>query len=210
MLGRMGTLYRKYCPACDGSADINVTFDGFVGAAIADSQRGGEIVSGGHVAYIADTGELVPLPHPIESDALAAAGGTWTSAAIRGRLIYIHNLICTDCGSDNTTASLHTGGTGCTTGLALAAIAIACNVLLFNFHAVVEMVLIWTALFVPSSIVDRYVRIRYRDNATQHQTTRCAQCGSDNLVSLGSSTKVPLPCPRCNQRTMRITVAGRS
>lgn len=206
----MGILYRKFCPTCDGNAKPDVTFDGFAGATLTDSLRGGEIVSGGHLAYIADTGELVPLPHPIESHALHAAGGTWTNAAIHGRLLYIDNVICADCGTQHRTASVHAGPTGCTPGLVLAGITITCNVFLFNFHRTMEIVLVWMATFLPSLIGDRYVRIRYRDNAVPHQTTRCAQCGCGRLVSLGSSTKTPLPCPRCKQRTMRIEIAGLS
>ena len=75
----MGTVYRKFCPACNGNAETNVTFNGFAGAAITDSRRGGEIVSDGHVAYIGDSGELIPLPHPIESHALDAAGSPRTT-----------------------------------------------------------------------------------------------------------------------------------
>ena len=206
----MGTVYRKFCPVCDGDRKPNVTFDGFAGAVITDSSRGGEIVSAGHVAYIADSGDLVPLPHPIESHALDAAGGTWTDAAIHGRLIYIHNLICADCGTQNTTASLHIGGTGCITGLILAAVAMACNVLVFNFHPIAKIVLVWVALFAPSLLIDRYVRLRYRENAVPHQTKRCTQCGGGKLVSLASAKKNPLPCPRCNQRAMTIEIAGRS
>lgn len=206
----MGTVYRKFCPACHGDAETDVTFDGFAGAVLTHSQRGGEIVSDGYLAYIADSGDLVPLPHPLESRALKAAGGTWTRAEIQGRLIYIHNLICADCGAENTTASLHTGGAGCITGLVLGAVAFACSILLFNLHPIIGIVLAWIAMFAPSFLIDRYVRIRYRDNAVPHQSTRCSQCGGDHLVSLASARRGPFPCPRCHQKTMTIEVAGRS
>lgn len=206
----MGTLYCKFCPACDGDGETNVTFDGFAGAAVTSSGRGGEIVSEGYVAYIADSGDLVPLPHPIESHALDTAGGTWTDAAIHGRLIYIHNLICADCGTQTTTASLHVGGTGCVAGLVLAAIAITCNIFLFNLHPVVEIILVWMAMFAPSMVIDRYVRFRYRDNAAPHQNGRCVQCGGSNLFSFATARKGPIPCPRCQQNTMTIEIAGRS
>ncbi len=206
----MGTLYRKFCPACDGDADTNVTFDGFVGAAITNSRRGGEIVSEGHVAYIADNGDLVPLPHPIESDALAAAGGTWDDAAIHGRLLYIHNLICADCGTQNTTASLHVGGAGCVTGLVLAAIMILCNLFLFRLHPIIEIILIWIAMFAPSMLIDRYVRFRYHTNAVPHQTNRCDACSGCKLMPLTFVLKRSVQCPRCRQKTLTIEIAGRS
>jgi len=206
----MGTLYRKFCPACDGDAETNVTFDGFAGAALANARRGGEIVSDGHVAFIADNGNLVPLPHPIESQALDAAGGKWNDAAIHGRLLYIHNLICADCGTQNTTASLHVGGTGCVAGLVLAAIVIACNIFVFDLHFIIEIIFVWMAMFAPSMLVDRYVRFRYRANAVTHQTDHCANCGGHNLSSLASARKSSIPCPRCTEGTMSIEIAGRS
>jgi len=206
----MGTLYRRFCSTCDCDAETNVAFDGFAGATLTDAGRGGEIVSDGHVAYIADSGGLVPLPHPIESHALDAAGGTWNDAAIHGRLIYIHNLICADCGAQNTTASLHVGGTGCVEGLVLAAIIIACNIFLINFHVVVEIVFVWMAMFAPSILIDRYVRFRYRANAVPHQTNHCDTCGGHNLLPLSSARKSSIPCPRCTGGTMSIEIAGRS
>ena len=206
----MGTLYRKFCPPCDGNAETNVTFHGFAGAAITDSRRGGEIVSDGHVAYIADSGDLISLPHPIESHALDAAGGKWTDAAIHGRLIYIHNLICADCGAQNTTASIHTGDTGCVTGLALAGVVIAWNVFVFNFHPIATIIFVWMALFAPSKLIDRYVRMRYHNNVVPHQTKRCIKCGGGKLVSLASAKKDLFPCPQCKQRTMTIEIAGLS
>lgn len=206
----MGTLYRKFCPACDGNADTNVTFDGFVGAAITNSRSGGEIVSEGHVAYIADNGDLVPLPHPMESEALAAAGGTWGDAAIHGRLLYIHNLICADCGTPNTTASLHVGGEGCGTGLVLAAIMILCNILLFKLHPIIEAMLVCIAMFAPAMLIELYVRFRYHPNVVPHQTNRCVACGGCKLMPLSFVQKRCVPCPRCRQETLTIEIVGRS
>lgn len=206
----MGTLYRTFCPSCDGNAQTNVTFDGFVGAVITNSKLGGELVSDGYVAYLAENGDLVPLPHPLESASLETAGATWSDAANHGRLLYIHNLVCTDCGAQHTTASLHTGSAGCGVGLALGAAVIACDVLFFSFHPFIEIMLVWMALVAPSVLIDRYVRFRYRENALPHQTHRCSHCGGVHLVSLGSARKGPLPCPRCGKNTMTIEVAGRS
>ncbi len=206
----MGTLYRKYCPECDGNAEANVTFDGFAGAAIRNPLRGGEIVSQGHVAYIADSGDLVPLPHPIEYQSLDAAGGKWGDAAIHGRLLYIHNLVCADCGTPNTTATLHVGGTGCVTGLVLGSAAIAGNVFLFNLQPAFETFVVFVALFAPSLLIDLYVRIRYRSNAVPYQTKHCTHCGGGRLVPLASAKKRSLHCPRCKQETLTIEIAGRS
>lgn len=206
----MGTLYRKFCPRCDGGSETNITFDGFAGAALTNAQSGGQIVGDGHVAFIADGGDLVPLPHPIESHALDAAGATWNDAAIHGRLLYIHNLVCIECGTQNTTATLHTGGTGCVAGLACAALAIACNVIWFNLHPLIEIAFVYIALFAPLFLIDRYVRIRYSQNAEPHKTASCIQCGGSELTSLASARKRPLTCPRCKQLTMTIEIAGRS
>jgi hypothetical protein len=206
----MGTLYRKICPACDGDTETNVTFDGFAGAAITNPLRGGEIVSDGYLAYIAGNGDLVQLPHPIESHALKAAGGTWNDAATHGRLLYIHNLICADCGTQNTTASLHVGGVGCGTGLVLGAIAISCNILLFKLHPIAAIIIAWIAMLAPSMLIDRYVRFLYHHNAVPHQATRCSACNGCNLVPLTIVRKRPVPCPRCRQKALTIEIAGRS
>lgn len=206
----MGILFRKYCPTCDCNTETNVTFDGFAGAAITDSWQGGEIVSDGHLAYIADDGHLVPLPHPIEGYALHAAGATWTRAAIHGRLIYIGNLICTDCGAQNTTATLHTGGLGCVPGILLAGIAIACNILVFSFHPIIEAFFVWMAAFAPPWLIDRCIWLRYRENAHPYQTDGCSQCGGRRVLSLANARNSSVYCPRCKQKTMTIEVAGRS
>lgn len=206
----MGTLFRKYCPTCDRDTETNVTFDGFAGAAITNSRQGGEIVSLGYLAYIADDGDLVPLPHPIESCALHAAGATWTRATIHGRLLRITNLICTDCGAQNTTATLDTGGIGCVPSLLLVGIAIACNILVFSFHPIIEAFLVWMAVFTPPWLIDRYVWLRYRGNVRPHQTDRCNLCGGRHVLSLANARNSSLCCPRCKQKTMTIEVAGRS
>ncbi|MGN6546787.1 MAG: hypothetical protein ACTHK7_17155 [Aureliella sp.] len=206
----MGTLYRKFCPTCDRNRKPDVTFHGFVGAALNHSPMGGEIVSGGYAAYLADDGSLVPLPHPFESRLLRAAGTTLAEAALRGRLLSIHELICADCGAENTTATLRNAGTGCITGLALATIAIACNVLLFSFHPIVEIGLVCMAMFTPELLIDRYLRFRYRKNASPYQTSRCRRCGSGRLLPLSIARKYLWTCPRCKQKSMRIEIAGRS
>lgn len=206
----MGTLYRKFCPSCDRSDETNSTFDGFAGAALTDTGRGGEIVPEGYVGYIADNGELVPLPHPIESQALNAAGGTWNDAAIHGRLLYIHNLICADRGTQNTTASHHVGGTDCIAALVLASIVLTCNIFLFNLHSLIEIMFVCIAMLAPSTLIDRYVRFRYRANAVLHQNEHCDMCGNENLLSLATAQKSSLPCPRCSVGTMSVKIAGRS
>jgi len=207
----MPTLYRKYCPTCDPNTETDVTCDGIVGAVITKSRQGGEIISDGYFAYLSDQGDLVPLPHPVESRALqAAAGVTWTQAAIHGRLIHIHNLICTDCGTQSTTATLHTGGAGCIAGLQLAGIAIALNTLVFSFHPIIEVFLVWAAMFAPLLIMDRYIWLRYRGNASSYQTRRCRQCGGSHVRSLARARKYSLCCPRCRQMTMKIEITGRS
>ena len=204
----MGTLYRKFCPVCDADTETNLTFDGFVAATATDSRRGGKIISEGYVAFIADSGELIPLPHPLESHSLEAAGGTWTDAAIHGRLLYINNLVCADCGTENTTASLHGEGTGCATGLMLAAITLACNIFLFNFHPIAEFILVGMAMCAPSMLIGRYVRIRYAGNVVPHQSNRCTRCGGSHLLSLASARKNSILCPRCRQKSMTIEIAG--
>ncbi len=206
----MGTLYRKYCVTCDGDDETNVTFDGFAGAAITDSKCGGEIVTNGHVAYLTDDVELVALPHPVESHALQSLGVTWDHAALRGRLIYVHNLICRDCGTANTTASLHTGGVGCLVGLLLAAAMIVINIFLLDLHFIAESVLVWGALFAPSMVIDRYVGFRYRGNAEPFRFRGCNQCNGTNVVSIARARRHQLTCPRCHNDTMNIEIAGKS
>lgn len=204
----MGVLYRKSCSHCDTRE--NVTFDGFVGAAINKRELPGQIIAAGHLAYLAPEGNLIVLPHPIEGLALAGAGGKWNSACINGKILSITKLICTDCGTLNSTARVHSGGLGCATGLVAAVLMIAADVWLLQLPLFIEIALVWVALFGPGLIVDSYIRLRYARNAEPFRFRRCENCGGTNAIPLTSNRSQSLPCNQCGQKSVTITFAGKS
>lgn len=204
----MGTLYRKCCENCDTAQ--NVTYEGFVGAAISDGGKPGDIMSEGYLAYLRTDNDLVTLPHPLEESALEGAGGSWNSATLSGRILSFTNLICTDCGTINTTASVHSGSLGCITGLVAATSTIAATLWLLHFHWLIEVGLVWLAMFGPMFACDFYVRRRYSKNAAPYKFVRCIKCGGDSAIALSSRQNRKLPCEKCGQDSVTLTIAGKS
>jgi len=206
----MGTVYRKFCPHCDGGSESKATFDGFAGAVIGFPDRGGEILAEHYLAYRASDDTLIPLPHPIEEHALREQGDTFPNAARKGRLLEVTNLICSDCGAANTSARLAIGHAGCFSGLVLAAIMFAINKYLLTFPRFVEAMLVGMAILMPSLLFNRYIYSRYRDTAAKYRRKSCEQCNSPALISLRAASNQAVTCPRCKGKTLTCEIAGRS
>lgn len=204
----MGTLYRKCCENCDSIQ--NVTFDGFVGAVVSDGGKPGDIMSEGYLAYLRADNDLVTLPHPVEESTLKDAGGSWNSATLSGRILRFTNLICTDCGAINTTASVDSGTLGCITGLVFFASMIAASKWHFNFHWLITVCLGWLAMCGPMLAWSFYLRRRYGKNAVPYKFVRCIKCGGGSAVALRSCQNQNLPCEKCGQNSVTLTIAGRS
>jgi hypothetical protein len=115
----MPTVYRQYCEQCDADRDTEITYDGFAGAVVTSSKRGGKIIAGHYLAYCDVNDTLVPLPHPIETSALKKQNDTWFNATIHGRLFRITNLICKQCGALNQSPNLCSTQLGCMIGIPL-------------------------------------------------------------------------------------------
>jgi hypothetical protein len=203
----MGTLFRIRCEECDSKE--NVTFDGFVGAVLRDRGAPGVILPDGYLVYRDPKGEVRILPHPIETSALEAAGGSWTSATLDGRILRFTNLICTQCGTLNKTASISDGSLGCSTGLVAAAVVIAVN-FYFDNHWWLELTFVWLALIIPQLACGVYVRWRHADKAAKYQFSQCVNCGSEDATTLIDATHEKLPCPKCGRHSVTISIAGKS
>jgi hypothetical protein len=205
----MGTIYRKYCETCDADSGQKVTFEGFAGAVISNGNAGGEIIDDGYLALLKPTGELVALPHPVEDSALREQGETWSGATWSGRILHVTNLICPECGTMNTTASLSANSYGCVCGLVLAAGMAAVCKWWFKLSGPLEMLMIWSALFLPNLLISFYLRTRFQENARPFLFERC-KCGSKKAVSVKQARKKVFPCTRCKNKSVRIAIAGRS
>jgi hypothetical protein len=204
----MGTLYRKHCENCD--LKQNVTFDGFAGAAITEPEEPGDIISGSYLVYLQEEGEPVVLAHPAESSMLHKAGGSWTSATLNGRILRFINLICTDCGTINTTARVDAAGLGCFLGLLTVILAILVNSFLLEVHRHLEFGLVWAAFFGPGITCNWYVRLRHGRNAIPYQFVRCDNCDGNDAIPITASKKRKFPCERCGEKSVTITIAGMS
>lgn len=205
----MGTIYRKYCETCDADSEQEVTFDGFAGAAILDGNAGGEIISDGYLAILKPTGDLIALPHPVEDFTLSEQGETWRAATRSGRILRVTNLICPGCGAMNTTASLSAHSSGCVFGLILAATLVPVSIWLLHLPVPLELLMIWSALFIPNLAISLYLRTRFQRNVQPFRFERC-ECGSKKAVSIERARKKKFPCMRCKSKSVRIEIAGRS
>ena len=205
----MGTIYRKYCETCDVDSEQEVSFDGFAGAAILDGNAGGEIISDGYLALLKPTGDLVALPHPVEDFTLTEQGETWGAATWSGRILRVTNLICPDCGAMNTTASLSAHSSGCVFGLIFAGGLVPASIWLLHLPVPLEILMIWSALFIPNLIIWLYLRTRFQANVKPFHFERC-DCGSTKTVSIERARKKRFPCTKCKNKSVRIEIAGRS
>lgn len=204
----MGTLFRITCDHCD--TKTNVTFDGFVGAALTEFDKPGEIVSDGYVAYLSPQGKLVVLPHPLESSSLAAAGGSWNRSSLSGRLLRFTNLICLDCGALNKTARIHSAGPGCTLMVPMGIATFVLGDWLLPLPTWIMFTLSWVAAAIPPWIEGTYVNMVHGENAAPYRFQHCVQCGGSKAIPLSDSLKKKLPCPKCGERTISISYAGKS
>jgi hypothetical protein len=204
----MGTLFRIRCDQCDTKQ--NITFDGFAGAAIMHGGVPGDILPQGYLAYVRSEDEIKVLPHPIETLSLEGAGGSWTSATLNGQILSFTNLICTNCGTINTTACVHSGALGCTTGIAAGILMIVANATVVEAPFLLKLALVWLAFFAPMLVCDFYVRRRHSKKAIPYRFSGCTNCGSEAAIPFAKATKVNLPCRKCGQNTATISFAGKS
>lgn len=187
-----------------------MAFEGFAGAAVFDNERSGEIVAEGYLAYLRGNDDVVILPHPIEEECLKEAGGSWKSATLDGRILSFMNLLCTECGAINKTADVHASGLGCLTGIAASVLMIVANYWLIHAHWLIELGLVWVALFAPMIACDFFVRRRHADRANPFRFTQCHECGSRKAIPFANAMKRRLPCRRCGRPSVVITIAGKS
>ena len=204
----MGVLFRITCDTCHSRP--NVTFDGFVGAALNDADKPGDIVADGYLAYLTQEGELIVLPHPMESSRLASAGGSWTKSGLNGQILRFTNLICHDCGTINKTAEIHSSGLGCTTGFYAGIATIALNIWLFDLPRWVEFGLFWASLMLPMLLADWYVRRKHSCNAIPYQFTNCVNCNGTDASALTANRNKKLPCVKCGEKSVTISFGGKS
>ena len=206
----MPTIYRQYCDNCDTDGGTDVTYDTFAGAVIAPSPCGGRIISGHYQAYLDDDGNLVPLPHPVEDSALRSHGATWNNAALAGRLFLVTKLVCRKCGTMNESARLRTDTTvGCFGGLTFAGLG-PLLAAYFKFGQPAAGVLAVLGLFTPSFLMARWISHRHGSRNNQYGFSACSNCGSSDAVYVYNATRQRLICPRCEQETMRVAIAGKS
>lgn len=205
----MPTIYRQHCEVCDGQGESEVTYEGFDGAVITSSQRGGTIIAGHYLAYLDSKGSLVTLPHPNEGSALKEQGDTWFSAIIHGRLFQVTNVVCKQCGSINRSPQLYCSTEyGCIAGIVL---AIVTFILLRQLTPIPPQLLgfvSFVGVFVPDALVALWLRFRYRKRVAQLAFKTCGTCGSWNVTSVDNCKSQSMVCSRCQHRTMRISIAG--
>lgn len=204
----MGVLYCKSCQHCDTRQ--NITFAGFVAAVITNRDACGDIIPEDYLAFLRSDHDLVVLPHPLEASSLKGAGGSWNNAVRNGRILRFVNLVCTDCGTINTTAQVHSGGLGCFTGLIAAILAVGANVWLLQLHWTLEFGVVWLALCAPGLACDVYVRRRHANSAAPYQFVGCTNCGGDAAIPLSAAKSRKLPCAKCGQNSVTISYAGKS
>jgi uncharacterized OB-fold protein len=207
----MPIVYRQHCEVCDRQGKPNITYDGFAGAVITSGQSGGTIFSEHYLAYLDSTGSLVTLPHPIEDDALREQGETWFNATIHGRLFQITNLMCRQCGSINCSPRLScVTSYGCSAGIVLAFVTF---ILLKQLTPIPPQLLGFVSfigVFVPDFLLARWLQFRYRKRIAQLAFTQCSKCGSPDAIAVSRCKSETMICSKCQQPTMRISIAGRS
>ena len=204
----MPTVYAATCSACDYKSPI---------------------VSAGYAAVIVDEPKtsfrahpdnphLVILSHPCELQILESLGFSYASAALAGRLVIVHRVVCQACGTHYELRRLSAGWSvlGCSGCLALLGISAVVGLVIgvqlesiplgcftgFLSLGALERVWYWTT--------DRYVRRRYADRVREFDRgTGCPRCGSTDYVDFGSRAR-NLACPVCGGQTLRAQVVGKS
>jgi hypothetical protein len=207
----MPTIYRVICERCATEEPTLGIEGGCAGRVIHDG--GGEkgiLTQGWYWAVVSTEASLVPLRHPIESSILAEQRMTFFTAGIRGRLVYVQQFACDDCGTLYEVAKqrFFSPATTCLSTLGLG----ACLFWLSQSHgrstaAIVSATLMAAVAVLP--IVGTWiVRVVYRPLAAGLPSGSCPECGSARRVALDSNIKKRLPCPRCGTRSVTVEMAG--
>ena len=202
----MPLIYEATCSACDyGSGHLS---EGYL-AIIVD-----EPCCSIHAHP--DDPRLVILGHPLESTILEELGFTFTSAGLGGRVVYVKNIVCEDCGAMYETCRLDAGsgslgGTGCLVMLALsaavgAAVGWKCESVPLGFTAGCLSLRGFSAF--ADANISAYVRWRYNDRVSEFDRgPGCPTCHSMKYVSFPPG-RGKLICPSCGQRTVSVRSVG--
>src|SRR3954451_23845464 len=92
----MPIVYRIQCNACGRTPE---TIGGVAGYVTTDGRKNGVILPDTYLSVLLDSGESVPLPHPLEGTILSEQGFTWRRATKEGRLFRVRFKVCKRCGA---------------------------------------------------------------------------------------------------------------
>jgi hypothetical protein len=202
----MPVIYGATCSACDYGA--NAHSEGYL-AVIVD-----EPCTSMH-AHSAEP-HLVILGHPLESMILEELGFTFTSARLGGRMVYVKNVACKECGTMYEirrlgAGSASLGGTGCLVMLGLSGaigVAIGWNSesIFFGFIAG------WLALLgffsLGDAVISTLIRWRSKDRVRQFDRgPDCPKCHCTKYVTFRPS-RCKLTCPKCGRQTVEVHRVG--
>ena len=211
----MPTIHRAQCEACGYATDMHSDY----AAALIDRPPT-EMESAVPLPNSTAPGSpspnvhLLTLPHPLETSVLETAGYTWEQAEEEGRLVYVANVLCADCGTLRERWSLREPiHFGCATIL-LPMLMIMCLPLMF-FHALLGVSVVGFLLGLQGleALRERSDTARFRRRFADRMRwlesgVACPACGSTK--GTGFDTSDALPCPSCKAKALKTQVVGMS
>jgi hypothetical protein len=167
-----------------------------------------------------ENNRIVFLGHPLETSIMKDLGYTYSSAIREGRLLIIEHLFCTSCGNIYESRRLH-GYVGRAKSLTLLFLPIAVGVFVgYVESSFVLGLVIWGLLAPLITWLLRRVRFVSPDARAKklHPSweqefgvnRQCPHCGSCDSSFPGSVGRRLLPCPKCEQKKMKVECIGRS
>lgn len=189
----MPTIYKGTCITCG--------YETMASDGVAVISRNGQVtrqdVSGD---------ELIHLPHPGESSAIAKLGDSFGSASREGRLVAIQHVCCRRCGTLYELRKTIFGSSelGCGIALGLLAVGLAISILLSHLIGLAIAVggILGMELWQVTYRTWRFPRRRW---AFDHRE-RCPKCQANEPSNPADG--INLPCPQCGKPTLRFTPWG--
>jgi hypothetical protein len=202
----MPTIYEARCSSCDYASSHCP--EGYLAVVVDEPSSSMHV----HPAH----NRIVILGHPLEAMILEELGLSFETAALTGRLLYIHNVVCSACGTMYEIRRIGASSSvwGCSGCFVILGVSACCGVIAgwasesfwlgclagWLVFAVISAASDWS--------LDAYVRSRSKERVRESdRAPGCPHCGEKRYAAFRPRWRA-LPCPKCRQHTVKVRSVG--